>query len=450
MKNLIYFIVCIFATLACVSCMRDVDEAKSYDTRSVRVALQYPASGSYTSKEGVKVRFTNTLNNTIYETETDADGVAECKVTPGIYSIMAQDIRPEVGSTTILNGSVSGQSVSTESVEGSSEAIKISLVESKVGQIVIKEFYIGGCQNNAGKNFAYDKYMILYNNSDYDATLTNLCFAMMFPYNGNSTNPYAPGGVFSYDTWLPAAAAYWYFKYDTPTLKPGKQIVVAFNNALDNTTTASNSVDLSKPEYYVTYDPECGYTNAAYHPAPSENIPSTHYLRVAYKYGMGNAWALSLSSPAVFIFATEGVDPVTFATTADNQVQANGSATTSSFKVPTDWILDGVEVFQVGQESKNNKRMLASVDAGSVYHITYKGYTLYRNVDVDATKAIEGNADKIVYNYKYGTTDVAGGSDDPSGIDAEASIKNGARIVYQDTNNSTADFHLRKQSSLKD
>ena len=38
---------------------------------------------------------------------------------------------------------------------------------------------------------------------------------------------------------------------------------------------------------------------------------------------------------------------------------------------------------------------------------------------------------------------------EPSGIDAAASLKNGAKIIYMDTNNSTADFHLRKGWSLK-
>ncbi len=49
-------------------------------------------------------------------------------------------------------------------------------------------------------------------------------------------------------------------------------------------------------------------------------------------------------------------------------------------------------------------------------------------------------------DINYGTD----GSTDPSGIDAEASLKNGARIIYQDTNNSTNDFHQRKQASLRD
>jgi ABC-type tungstate transport system permease subunit len=55
------------------------------------------------------------------------------------------------------------------------------------------------------------------------------------------------------------------------------------------------------------------------------------------------------------------------------------------------------------------------------------------------------NAGKLVYNYALGV----GNSTDPSGIDAEASIKQGAHIIYQDTNNSTNDFHERQKFSIR-
>ena len=74
------------------------------------------------------------------------------------------------------------------------------------------------------------------------------------------------------------------------------------------------------------------------------------------------------------------------------------------------------------------------------------GHTLYRNVDQQATEALEENAGKLVYNYQLGVD----GSTDPSSIDAEASLKNGAHIIYQDTNNSTNDFHERQRCSLKE
>ncbi|MEE3406725.1 MAG: DUF4876 domain-containing protein, partial [Candidatus Cryptobacteroides sp.] len=81
---------------------------------------------------------------------------------------------------------------------------------------------------------------------------------------------------------------------------------------------------------------------------------------------------------------------------------------------------------------------------------TGKGYSVYRNVDKEATEAIEGNKEKLVYNYAGGTEDPEiNGNTDPSGIDAEASIANGAIIIYKDTNNSTSDFHIRKVASIK-
>ena len=75
----------------------------------------------------------------------------------------------------------------------------------------------------------------------------------------------------------------------------------------------------------------------------------------------------------------------------------------------------------------------------------FQGHSLYRNVDKAATEALPENKDKLVYNYALGVDD----SSDPSGIDAEASIKNGAHIIYQDTNNSTNDFHERQACSLR-
>ena len=61
------------------------------------------------------------------------------------------------------------------------------------------------------------------------------------------------------------------------------------------------------------------------------------------------------------------------------------------------------------------------------------------------TEALPENAGKLVYGYALGVD----ASTDPSGIDAEASMKRGAHIVYMDTNNSTADFHERQKCSLR-
>ena len=123
---------------------------------------------------------------------------------------------------------------------------------------------------------------------------------------------------------------------------------------------------------------------------------------------------------------------------------------TTAIKVKTEWTVDGIEVFQAGKEDDNKKRLPASVDAGSIYMTCEKGYSLYRNVDKEATEALPENEGKLVYNYAGGTDmlDDVYGNTDPSGIDAEASIANGAHIIYKDTNNSSADFLQRAVPSI--
>ena len=214
--------------------------------------------------------------------------------------------------------------------------------------------------------------------------------------------------------------------------------------AIDNTKTYSKSVNYANKDYYTMYDPESGFNNTSYYPTPADTIPASQYLK-AVNFGQANAWPLSQTSPAFFIFQTKNTTPAAFANDASNITYAPDKPKTKVYavlKVPTDWILDGVEVYQDINESKSKKRFGANVDAGYVKQTIKLGHSVYRNVDAEATKKIEGNTAKLVYSTQYGT--------DPSGIDAEASMKNGAKIVYMDSNNSSSDFHERKQFSLRD
>ena len=107
-----------------------------------------------------------------------------------------------------------------------------------------------------------------------------------------------------------------------------------------------------------------------------------------------------------------------------------------------------MEVWTKDNESTSHVRFPADINSNYVSITTKLGYSIYRNVDKGATEALEENAGKLVYGYTGGTDDIEG-STDPSGIDAEASIANGAHIVYSETNDSKKDFHQRKVASLK-
>jgi hypothetical protein len=422
-----------------VSCEKDDDEPVK--TFEVTVQLVYP--DGFESVENVTVTLRNINTDVKNEATTDSAGVAKFTVLAGAYEATATEKRVIGGKSFLFNGLLSG--VAITDAWTNTESVRITLTQSETKQIVIKELYSGGVRKPDNTTFQFDKYVILYNNSDEEASLQDLCLAMVTPPTATTSNKDYVDGVLFYEAegWVPAGTGIWTFQNDV-RLAPGAQAVVVINGAIDNTIVVPNSINFAHPEYFVTYDPEL-YNMTNFHPAPSEVISTSHYLKGYKLPGISSgAWSPAVNSPAVFIFSPKGVTPDAFANDATTIDLYNGSATQARQKVPVGWVLDGIEIFLNG--TAGLKRLTAAVDAGYISFTNYQGYTFYRNVDKAATEAIPENAGKLVSNYSLGTEE----STDPSGIDAEASIKNGARIIYKDTNNSTNDFHVRSRASLRD
>lgn len=327
------------------------------------------------------------------------------------------------------------------------DAVQPTLEDKNVDQIIIKEVYNGGCPKDDGSGyFQMDKCIVLYNNCPQQIVANNLCFAFCTPYNSNSKNEnYTADGELIYEGegFLPAQNGIWYYP-GSLVIEPFCQVVVNVCGAIDNTLTYSQSVNYANADYYCMYDPESGYSQTSYYPAPSDVIPTSHYLK-AVKFGQGTAWPLSVTSPALFIYQPQGVSPREHAANADNLWYSPGVAQTPVYaciKVPVEWIIDGVEVYNAAKKEDNVKRLTADIDVGYAYLTNQLGHSLYRNVDQEETEVRPENKGLIVYGYTLG--------DDPSGIDAEASMKRGAHIIYQDWNNSSIDFHERQKCSLRD
>ena len=340
--------------------------------------------------------------------------------------------------------------------DGTKEVIPTSAVKNvsfeKVAatgpQVIIKEIYCAGNTSNDGKDyFMLDQGFVLYNNSATAASLNNLAVAFVGPFNAQSNNPWRVDGKLSFekDGFVPATFGVWYFQ-GTLNIQPYSQVVVCVNGAVDNTADHPQSVNYANADYYAMYDPASGYNNVRNYPTPSPLIPTSHYLK-AVRFWETNTWTLSSTSPGLFLFQTKDVTPPAFAGNANNVVYAPGTkqkGVNACLKVPQNWVLDGVEVFGESYVASSKKRFPSSIDAGSVLLTKEKGHTLYRNVDKEETEKLPENKGKLVYGYTMGVS-----TGDPSGIDAEASIKNGAHIIYMDTNNSTNDFHERKAFSIK-
>ena len=321
--------------------------------------------------------------------------------------------------------------------------------DQNADQIIIKEVYNGGCPMDEGSSFFQsDKAVVLYNNCPERIIATNLCFGFATPYNAEAnsiSSIYGKDGslVYEEEGFIPALNGIWYFP-STLVIEPFQQVVVNVSGAIDNTKTYSQSVNYAFKEYYCMYDPESGYNSTTNYPTPSDVIPTDHYLK-AVKYGQANTWPLSVMSPALFLFQTQDVLPTDYGTNADNLWYAPGEAHDAihaCLKVPVEWIIDGVEVFNGAKKESCKKRLTADIDAGYVYLTNKLGHSLYRNVDKDMTEALAENADKLVYDYALGA--------DPSAIDAEKSIQQGAHIIYRDYNDSSNDFHERQRCSLRD
>jgi hypothetical protein len=392
---------------------------------------------------GMEVQLRNITTNSVFTQQTDQQGTAVFNVATGLYEASVSASRNDNGQAYIYNGT-SGQLTVHK---GQTVTASVAMKRAVISQLVIKELYCGGCMPDVGTTaFHYDKCIVLYNNSAMPASLSDLCFGMGAPANAQATNEnYTADGRLNYEDegFIPVWNGIWYFP-ETLTVEPYGQVVVNVHGAINNTRTVTNSVNYANPDYYCMYDPESGYRNSNYYPHPFEGIPTSHYLK-AVVFAQGNAWPLSNSAPALVMFQTHGVTPADFARNTANYWYDGGgtSAIDRCVKVPNNWVVDAIEVFQKGTES--HKRLTADIDAGYVILTNKQGHSLYRNVDREATEALPENAGKLVYDYALGVDD----STDPSGIDAEASMRQGAHIIYQNTNNSTTDFHERKQCSLR-
>lgn len=434
MKKYLLILASALAIMA-VSCEKEKEQP-------CEIKVQLTVDGQPLAQEGVTVTVSDGTSS--FDAVTIQDGTASFSVVVGAYTASASFKKSEAGMVYNYNGTAN-----ITVAKDAENTFALPLTPSKSSQLIIKEVYNGGCMDNAGsKNYQYDKYIIIYNNSDIEVDASKMCIAMAQIANTSSANKYAGAdgkNTYEAEGWTPASYGIWWFQDGVQVkIAPFGQIVVAVNGAIDHTATYTNSVNLSKADY-VMYDKESGFNLAAAYPAPSADIPTDHQMKTL-EFGMGTAWPLPILTAAPFIIMP-GSDIKAFlnvATNFDNKATNNSG---NFAKIPTEWVLDALDIWSAADETKFFSRFPAAVNTGYQVLTNKLGYTTYRNVDKAATEAIAENEGKLVYNYAGAVDNEKDG--DPSGIDAEASIANGAKIIYMDTNNSANDFHQRKVASLK-
>lgn len=392
-------------TYGCASIDNDPYSA-TMNTLSINVI--YPEGKEQYMREGVSIAIEDINRGNAYKTATDKDGKASMRLPNGIYRVTVSDRTEE----SVFNGSSDKVNLSEKDVN-----LSLNLIESKSGDIIIKEIYNGGCMAYPLEGtYQSDKYIILHNNSTEVQYLDSLCFGTLDPYNSQGTNIWVSEdpqtGASVYQDFVPIVQVIWQFGGNGTTfpLQPGEDAVVVCCGAIDHTVQYPLSVNLNKPGYFVCYN-NIYFPNTRYHPAPGNNISQDRYLNIVLKMGQANAFTFSVFSPAPVIFKAKGRSIQEFINEPDVIIQKPGSTVDRIAKIPVEWVMDGVDVFY-GGSSDNKKRLCPAIDAGYItLSDIYLGHTLHRNIDEEATASL--------------------------GFE-----------VLMDTNNSINDFYERTQQSL--
>lgn len=408
-KNIIYTAI---ATLlifgSCIQELRKDDFKDEAISGLIKIELKMPEGHTQYSVEGMKISLIDNTTGLEYSAVADANGNAEVRVAYGTYTISAESKFKGDKSINIFNGMQAGLRVTPAN---NIATTSIDLKYSKSSQIIIKEFYYGGCKNLVtGKNYTNkDHYFILYNNSDEVAYLDSLCVGVAYPWNaptnGKAADFVKPGTTELRDS-IPCSTAGWMFRgtgKDNP-LQPGEQAVVCLN-AIDHTQITSNSVNLGVPGYYALYDATLGFKLQS---TPEAGVNT---LEGFWKAGKSTSYIISINSPALFLFTMGGKNSEDFVRdTYTINPTSPANANFACLLVDKNLVVDGVECFR---NSSDTKRFVPEVDNGFISTPgSGQGYSVHRKVDEEATAAA------------------------------------GGRIVYQDTNNSSNDFYVRENASL--
>lgn len=394
-------------TLAACTDIRNSDPYKE-SLNVLTVSAVYPPGHEDAAHEGVPVNVEDMNTASRYTLNTDATGTSVFKVPDGMYRVNMSD-RQE---SDIYNGSAD-----KFVVNGGSAELKLKLSHSRSGSIVIKEIYCGGCLKLPQEGtYQADQYFILHNNDFNVQYLDGLCFGTLSPYNSNGANPWLTKdpatGESTLVDFLPVIQAIWQFPGDGDDfpLQPGEDAVVCARGAIDHTIQYPLSVNLNREGFFVCYN-NTYFPNTMFHPAPGDKISTDRYLDVVIKTGKANAYTLSNSSPTLVLFKAEGMTIQEFVGVTDNMTPVPGSLSDYVVKVPFEWVIDAVEVFDA-RSANNTKRLVPSLDAGYVLQTdTYLGRSLMRKTD-------------------------------------EAMTASAGYEVLTDTNNSLNDFYETSQQSL--
>ncbi len=394
MKKFLLTILPLVAALFLGACSGDGDgDGDKVYTLTVNVTIPEAYSWEDVTSETVIAR--NQLTGVEYTGLKLTDGVYTILLEPGDYNVNA------LFETADMN--LSGQKMNV-SVYSAIALTSIAAEESLTSPLVIKEFYSAMCKTPANKNYMYDQFVEIYNNSAFTQYLDNCLIARTEIAANTKTVLWGSTPEEMKAVAVSSYIAGWVGDGKTYPIEPGQSVVVAFqaqnhtimsdDPATEEVEVNTNTIDLSKADYEIDIT-EYKSTYVA-----NPDVPN---LTIVAKSGTQsvNFAVLPAFGAGLVLAKVDNIEAYCDVNNEANWVaKPEGTDVTPYLMIRYKDIQDAVNVVCV-TETQRTVALPAQVDAGMIY-----------------TSAM--------YNGKGFTRKVA-------------ETVNG-RVVYKDTNNSAEDF----------
>ncbi len=372
------------------------DEGTRLQTVDLTVQVEFPPSYAQVEAPNARVILRSAERGEADTLSTNAQGQATFSgVLPGSYEVSA-NLPLQASEALQLTGIA--QAVELNALQGSfqvtsatgGQPLTLRLAGSAVGSWVIREMYYTGSARPSGGNYFFDQFFEIVNNSTDTLFAGGLMLASIHGVAGqinaaSQPTPFQddPDHVYAEAVWgIPGGPT------DHP-VPPGGSILIAqqgINHRSDPDANPGSPVDLGDADWEMYVDvPD------------SQDLDSPTVPNMEMLHRRGGFYALvPVFGPAMVLVEGE------FA--SFEAVIIPGQAPTSApvIRIPVGRVLDGVEAMQNAQAGPF-KRLPAAVDAGFIHASgTYTSESVRRRVA------------RVI----------------------------GDRVVYQDTNNSAADFEV--------
>lgn len=402
MKRILYFFTVVLLMVSC----RDDDFGQN-GTGNALMPVNFKVFAKYDSNYGTKaskhakVVLTNSNTGDAYTIETDDTGIANFQnVIPGDYKI---NISKNMQNTEYL--STFGYELQTDEINfnGTQEGVvvntnvpstSVELKAARVGDLVIKQIYYAGSNNNQGASYR-DQFIEIYNNSSETLFADGLYIAQLNgKANTTTSSTTLANGQYDWSKSLGMTmgnAANTDYVYADAVLRlpgngnqypilPGKSIVIA-QNALNhkapimgNNGNAINilnpalTIDLSSADfetYLGNFRISIGLTpfNTDIQNPAVTDVEIAYWGRPGY-YTSGTDFLMDTAGKDSYvIFRT--TDFASYKDYAEPSVVTIVSGTKFNIQIPVSEIIDGVDLQHYNQSSLRPKMLPSSVDASS-------------------------------------------------------------------------------------